>query len=273
MTPPANSSPPPCPPVSPLRDEHGFTMIELLVAMSMGTIVCLAAFLLLKFTTGDVSRITERVHVDQTGSVALEKIMLELHSACVVRGVTPIQTKSTPSVLKFISEGGTKSAFGTVRLHEIEYVPPKGESEGKLIEYTSKSIPPSSGGEEAPNYTFPKTPETKTLLLTGVKQAENKSNESIAVFQYYRYYHKSDTTPEYGRIDQAAITVPPEGLPEAEAEDVTKVTITFSLAPPGKELATFNHDRPISLEDSAVFRLATSSESPSNPNLPCTPET
>jgi prepilin-type N-terminal cleavage/methylation domain-containing protein len=251
-------------------DERGFTMIELLVAMSMGTMVMLAAFLLLKYTTGDVARITERVHVDQAGSVGLERIMLELHSSCVTRGVTPIQTGSSENSIKFISEAGGQSSFNTVHLHEIEYVPAKGEAEGKLVEYSSASIPPPTGGA-APNYTFPKTPETKVVLLTGVQQAETKESTKIPVFQYYRYYHTGDTSPKYGQINSTAIAKLP--LTELESENVTKVSISFTLAPNGKEASTFNHDRPIELADSTVFRLATSSEAASNPNLPCTPET
>ena len=52
-----------------LVDTHGYTLIELLVAMSIGIVVSLAAFSFLGFTTSDVSRITERVHIDQTGRV------------------------------------------------------------------------------------------------------------------------------------------------------------------------------------------------------------
>ena len=68
-----------------LRDEHGFTLIELLVAMSLGILVSGIALSLLNFTTADVTRITERVHADQTGRVALEKLMLALHSSCLTR--------------------------------------------------------------------------------------------------------------------------------------------------------------------------------------------
>jgi prepilin-type N-terminal cleavage/methylation domain-containing protein len=254
-----------------LRDEHGFTMIELLVAMSMGTVVCFAAFLLLKFTAADVSRITERVHVDQTGSVVLERIMLELHSTCVTPDVTPIQAGSTENVIKFISEGGKQSAFEKVYLHEIFYTPAEGAKEGTLTEQSYQSIPPPAG-KAAPEYTFSKAPTTKVLLLTGVKKSETKEGKAIPIFQYFRYYRKSDPSPVYGQLNTSPMTAT-ELAKEEEAEEVAKVTVAFTLAPTGKETATFNHDRPIPLEDSAVFRLATSSEAPTNPNQPCTPET
>ncbi len=61
--------------------------------MIIALVVSLAAFSILQFTTDDVSRITARAHVDQTGRVALEKIMLQLHSACVSVTINPIQAE------------------------------------------------------------------------------------------------------------------------------------------------------------------------------------
>ena len=123
----------------PLRvsGEHGFSLIELLVAMIMGLVISLAAFSILEFTTSDVSRITARAHVTQTGRVALEKLMLQLHSACVSVNVNPIQAKSTGTTLKFVSETSPvnsnnepTSSFATVKEHEIVYTPPSGKIAG-----------------------------------------------------------------------------------------------------------------------------------------------
>ena len=50
------------------------------------------------------------------------------------------------------------------------------------------------------------------------------------------------------------------------------MTVSFTLAPEGKESVSFNDDRPVALEDSAVLRLAPSSEKP-RPNLPCSEKT
>jgi type II secretory pathway pseudopilin PulG len=262
---------------SPLASEHGFTMIELLIAISMGIVISLAAFSFLGFATSDVSRIDERVHIDQTARVTLENIMLELHSACVAPSVVPILPKSSSTDIKFISEAGTGSALSSVREHEIIYEAAKGATKGKLVENTYLSIPPPTG-KEAPEYSFSTKSSTTRKLLTGVVQSE-KGGKAIPVFQYYRYYQTGDTLPTghttipYGELYPTPLSnteLGEEGKAE-KVEKVVKVTVTFTLAPEGAEIATFNRDRPIPLEDSVVFRLAPAAESSSN--LPCSPST
>ncbi|HZL48165.1 MAG TPA: prepilin-type N-terminal cleavage/methylation domain-containing protein [Solirubrobacteraceae bacterium] len=247
-----------------LRGEHGYTLIELLVAMALGLIVSLAAFSLLEFTSSDVSRITGRVHVDQTGRVALEKIMLQLHSACVVQSVVPIQASSTAEKLRFISETSplnTKneptSSLSTVRLHEIAY----SKAKGTLVEESW----PSTSASKPPEYKFNELEPTKRTLLTSVEQTE-----AVPIFQYYRYWKEGDTgfqaSEDAGKLNPTSITAP---FTEAEAKTIAKVTVNFTLAPEGHESSFAKGDRPVALEDSAIFRLAPSSEETGESNFPC----
>jgi prepilin-type N-terminal cleavage/methylation domain-containing protein len=250
------------------REEHGFTLIEMLVSVLIGTIVTGAAFSFLIFTTEDVSHITARVGVDQTGRLAMQKIVSELHSSCVAPNAVPVLEGSNANVLIFVSQSGEESAFATVEKHKIIYKAGSGTTEGTLTEESFKST-----GGAAPSYTWSAIPAT-TRLLTGVRQTEY-AGKATPIFQYYRYYHEGDTppsghvTPPYGEINNT----PTAAATTKEAEDITKVTVSFTLAPEGKESISFNHDRPVALEDSATFRLAPSSEASSNPNLPCTEKT
>jgi prepilin-type N-terminal cleavage/methylation domain-containing protein len=265
--------------IAALRSDRGFTLIELLVSMLIGLVVSLAAFAMLEFTTSDVSRITSRAHVDQTGRVALEKIMLQLHSACVAVSVTPIHEGSNAENIKFISEtsplnGQSEpvpvSSLSTVRLHEIVY----NSTERTLTEKSYLNTGPETA---AGNYPFAKTASSTTKLLTGVKQTENSKKEFIPIFQYYRYYEKGDkgpkgeTEPPYGELNPNALTGAgtPKELTETEAESVAKVTVSFTLAPEGHESIIAKGGQPIALEDSASFRLASPSEASTKPNGPC----
>jgi type II secretory pathway pseudopilin PulG len=256
-----------------LRGEAGFTLVELLVAMSLGIIVSLAAFSLLDFTMKDVARITDRVQVDQTGRVTLEKLMLALHSACVAPTITPILYGSNETTLLFISETSPLnknsepvSSLSTVKLHKVTYTPASGKTEGTL---TEKSW--SSTGT-TPNYVFnQKEAPTEQKLLTGVKQTE-VAKKLVPIFQYYRYYREGDTKPSYGQLNPTSIT--PGN--ETEAEEIAKVSVSLTLVPEGKENkenTSLGNDRPVALEDSAILRLAPSSEASSSPNLPCTQQT
>jgi prepilin-type N-terminal cleavage/methylation domain-containing protein len=252
-----------------LRDERGFTLIELLVAMSLGIIVSGVAFSLLNFTTADVTRITERVHVDQTARVALEKLMLALHSSCLTPKSDPVKPESNESKLKFVSEtsaenehGEPSAALPTIRLHEIVYTAASGKTEGTL---TEKSWP-STG--VAPKYEFnEKETPTKRTLLTGVGQTETSKKETLPIFRYYRYYREGDSKAVLGELDPTPIA---GTLSTSEAPDVAKVSVDFTAVPEGKENKVnteLGGGRPVALEDSAILRLSSSSEEASN--LPC----
>ena len=188
------------PPIAP-RGEHGFTLIELLVSMLIALVVSLAAFSMLQFTTDDVSRITERTHVDQTARVALEKIMLELHSACVSLNVNPVQPKSTETVIRFISETSPLntneepvSSLSTVKLHEIVY---SAAGKGTLTEKTWKSVGTKLNGEYKFNNESESPFETK-LLLTGRGTTPREERFHLPILSLLR---RKDTAAKLGQIN------------------------------------------------------------------------
>jgi prepilin-type N-terminal cleavage/methylation domain-containing protein len=259
------------------REQHGVTLIELLVAMIMALVVSLAAFSILEFTSSDVSRITSRAHVDQTGRIALQKIMLALHSSCVALEDNPIVEGSTAEKIKFISASGTQATFATgeIYMHVITYTPASGKVEGTLTEQTFPSTSSegsgtaTSGNPGSGNYFFSTTPSSTTKLLTGVEQSES-GGAKIPIFQYYKYYKKGETLPTgdveapYGELIPVGT-----GFTTEEAERVAKTTISFTLKPEGTESVIAKGDQPIALEDSAVFRLTPSSTSSEGLNAPC----
>jgi len=260
------------------REQHGVTLIELLVAMLIALVVTLAAFSILEFTSSDVSRITSRTHVNQTGRIALQKIMLALHSSCVALEVNPVVEGSTAEKIKFISASGSQATFATgeVYMHVITYTPPSGKVAGTLTEQTFPSISSegsgtaTTGNPGSGNYFFSTTPSSTTKLLTGVQQSESGGTK-IPIFQYYKYYKNGEAIPTgdpeapYGELIPVAVT----GFTPAEAERVAKITIAFTLKPEGTESVIAKGDQPIALEDSAVFRLTPSSTSSEAINAPC----
>jgi prepilin-type N-terminal cleavage/methylation domain-containing protein len=75
-------------PVTTPRRERGFTLMEVLVAMAIGTIVLTSAFTLVDQALPASKRITARVDATQRGRIALENMVRSLGSAvCVPNGV------------------------------------------------------------------------------------------------------------------------------------------------------------------------------------------
>lgn len=243
-------------------DAAGYTLIELMISMALTLIIVLAAFTFLEFTTRDVARTTERVHVTQAGRIVMERLMLELHSSCVSPGVAPIRSASSATALRYISASGTTANSTNVELHEVIFTAPAGKTTGSL---TMKSWPGSGTG---PEYTFNEaaTP-TKRLLLTGVKQSqtEEATPTAIPVFRYYRYYKSGDASPVYGVLNPSELAT----LSSEESKRVVKVAVNFTVIPEGTETKGFGQDRPLPFEDTAILRLTPASESSSLPNLPC----
>lgn len=262
-------------PLRTLRGEDGLTLIELLIAMSLGILVTGIAFSLLNFTTADVTRITERVNVDQTGRVGLEKLILALHSSCVAAKAEPIRFGTNEKTLRFVSETSSVNAHGepsaslpTIRLREIIYTPGSGKTEGTLTEnsWPSTGVPPKYEFNE-------KETPTKRTLLNGIKQTENEKKELIKVFRYYRYYKTTDTKPALGEIDPAEFVLNTKAavsVQKEEAAQIAKVAVAFTAVPEkkeNKENLSLGNGRPVALEDSAILRLSPSSEESNN--LPC----
>ncbi len=255
-----------------LFDEHGFSLIELLVSMLIGLLVTGAAFSILEFTTSDVKLTTERAHLDQAGRVALENIMLELHSACVKVETRPIKLGSNENELLFLSERSPLNAvykeptasLAEVRERKIIF----NKATGTLTEKSWVAPYPSYEAAE------PTTPTT-VLLLKGVKRTTQEGKE-VPVFRYYRYYKSSDpiptgdTTTPYGELYPTPMTTT-ELANKEELKAVTKVAVSFTLAPEGNEGVFAKGYRPIAFEDSAILRLAPASEA--ERNFTCTEKT
>jgi prepilin-type N-terminal cleavage/methylation domain-containing protein len=256
-----------------LRNERGFTLIELLVSMLIGLVVTGAAFSILEFTTSDVKLTTERAHLDQAGRVALENIMLELHSACIKVEARPVEPGTNENELIFLSERSPlnakyqepTSSLNEVRERKIIF----NKAAGTL---TEKSWPTLLASKyEA---TEPATPTTQ-LLLKGVKRMVQEGKE-VPIFRYYRYYKSSDaiptgdTTTPYGELYPTPMQSTELSIKE-ELKAVTKVAVGFTLTPEGNEGVFAKGYRPIAFEDSAILRLAPASEA--ERNFTCTEKT
>jgi len=80
-----------------LSDEAGFTVIELLTAMTVGIVVLAAAFLLVERATSLTTTTQNRVDAQQRGRTGLEAMVTELRSGvCVVAPATATNPDPVP---------------------------------------------------------------------------------------------------------------------------------------------------------------------------------
>lgn len=230
-----------------LAAEHGFTLTEMLIAMVTGMVVILATLSVLDISISQSSRITERVDADQRGRLAMEKILLELHSSCIADPFTPVQEKSNATMVRFISQTGAQASFTTVTKHEIAL----NTATGILTDasYVSSKL-------EGTNMTFPEAATKTETLLTGVSQSKEKVGGAeivVPVFKYYKY--------EGGNLSATPEEVP---LSKTDAEATAEVTVSFTTAPSSTRTQA---DRTVDLTNSAVLRYDPASAS--GTNTPC----
>ena len=226
------------------------------------------AFGAMHFVALNVTKTDSQVHLDQAARSALANIMLELHSGCIAPKAKPIREESSEKMIKYINARNeaarTESAHEEEAhvkpyLHELKFE----ETSEKLVE---KKWEGTSENSSTGEWTFSATAKTRTLA-THVQQAENTEKKKIPIFRYYKYYEPAETGYEAGMLNPNPLAENSK-LTASEAEKVAKVTVTFAVAPEEK---TYNKKalEPLTLEDSAVYRLTPASTAESPAPQPC----
>jgi Tfp pilus assembly protein PilW len=245
---------------SAVRDERGFSLIELLVAMLSATIVAGALFAVLNFSTAESSTLSDKVQADQLGRVAMTRIDEELHSACIAPKFTPIQSESNESNLRFITAYSKEAVIPQAELHEIVWT----KATGTLIDYSAKN----SGGEW-PTFTFSE-PRTELNRKKSVLATNISKNGETPIFEYFKY--ASETTEGEKAAVSTLETTPLSGtktvagLTTTEAGEAASVLVTFNAAAPDGKTA---RNRSTNLSSQVTFAFAVpNSETPIH-DSPC----
>jgi prepilin-type N-terminal cleavage/methylation domain-containing protein len=249
--------------------EHGFTLVELLVAMVLSLIVGSALLAILEFSANQEARISDRVQADRIGRVAMANVVDELHSSCTGFGAIAIQGPSSAVTaplkesgaldLWFLSTYGTatsgNAAPSSVIEHDIHWTSTgtsnTGLSLGTLTDYRFASSGGSSPSWKFPQFKIANATSTRTL-------ATNVITNAGVVFQYYKF-----STPS----SSALVEVAPAQVPAAAAaNEIAQVTIGFVQAPTGGDT---RKDRTSSFGDSVVLRFNPAETGAEAANVPC----
>ena len=156
------------------RDERGFTLPELLVAIPIGVIVLLATFLTLDSSVVLTGKVTDRVDRTQRSRVAMEDITRKLRSqVCPDIGKSALISADDYSV-KFYSFLGTRPFVPDIR--QISW----DTNTNSIIERKW------AGSGAAPGTTWALTPTTRTVL-SDVAPTFVSGNSGLRgpIFKYY----------------------------------------------------------------------------------------
>ncbi len=202
--------------------EHGFTLVEVVVALVTGMIVSLALFSILDTYARQTGRISDVAQATNVGRTAMTHIVDELHSTCIKEAFAPVKSGSTESKLIFVNgffpekaNESTEPEYSFVRKNTIEY------SGGKLTEEKWKATGEESSGE------FPWSSLGKTTIATNVAQAEE--GKALPVFSYYKYgtSYSTEASKAAQTLEKMSVTT----LTSAQASEVAAVEVKFRTEP------------------------------------------
>jgi type II secretory pathway pseudopilin PulG len=221
-----------------LRSERGFTVIEMVVAASIGVLVLLVLLNLLDATQKATSRVTTRVDGTQRGRVAMEQITQRLRSQVCLGTTVPVIDGQTSSVTFYGNLGNT-----------TDFQPEKRRifvTGGDLHEEVTEGV------GTYPNRTFTSTPKDR-ILLKGMEPAKAGPNDlpytSGSDLPYFRYYAYNAVTPP-----SASVEVKPP-FAAADPARIVKIVVSF------KSSTTAEDRVDTSFVDGVTSRIA-------NPNNP-----
>ncbi len=231
-----------------LRSERGISLPELLVSVMMGTLLIVAALTLLTVVNRSSARQVARVDANQRARPVMDRIMDELRSTCVSRGVVPVLAGSSASSISFLHQSGTA----------VSPVPNRRQitlAGGTLTEtvYPASPTTPDAAGV----WSFSPTPNLTRQLLTNVGLATINGTANTPLFQYSTYVNGVSTP-----------VVPSPTLTATQAAGVVQVTVSFAASALRNPTADAN--AAISVQDSALLRFGPPSELSTSPNQPCT---
>jgi Tfp pilus assembly protein PilW len=241
------------------RSELGFTLVEQVVGLAIGLIVSLASFAIIDTTMRSQARITDRAEVTQKGRTAMEQLIQELHSGCLVVGRSPILASdkginSDNWNLVFVTGLGAASP-PTVTEHILTL------SGGTLLDTTYAQLP----ALDLTNWTFSNTATSQRTLVSNIATAYSPAG-GTPIFTYYAYLN-----PPAGLstlTGSTAMTTPLNSTDALanSASAVAKVGISYNAQPASGSTVA---DRSQTFNDSAVLRLAPAAEGIGGVSVPC----
>jgi Tfp pilus assembly protein PilW len=192
-----------------LHEQHGFTLVELLMTTVVGMIVLLATFTIFDRALHAQTRVDDRSDSISRGRTALEQVVQQLRSQVCLGPGYPAVVYGDGSHVTFYAD-----------LASTNFVPQKRDltfSGGTLTERDYNGSP-SSGN---PPYTFSSTPARTRVLGTNLIQQKNGTT-TVPYFTYYSFNSANPVRPAN------LLAVP---LSATDMARVVQISVAFAALP------------------------------------------
>jgi prepilin-type N-terminal cleavage/methylation domain-containing protein len=183
------------------RAEGGFTLIELMVAASVGTLVLLVAFALLDATSKSYSQLDARIDTTQRARLAMDRFERMIRSQACPDPTTAALMEATDNSVTLYVDFQRGNTF-TPEQHRLEL------TAGKLVDSSLAG-------------TYP----TQTITSTNTLAANTGQVGTTPIFQYYAWKAGVSGAPN---TPTQLLTTP---LSAADLKRVVKISINFAALP------------------------------------------
>lgn len=202
------------------REQDGFTLTELLVAVLAGMVVLLATFALLDSSQSAATRVQNRVEATQNGRVAMELITQRLRAqTCLGTGV-PALVDARRDRVSFYTEMRDFSAGGSAAFRpELRRLTFGGD--GRVVE---EVFAPQTT-HVAPGFTFPgypSSPVRRAEIGRGIQRAG-----SANFLRYFAFAGSDPATPSLELIPSAS-----GSLSADDRARIVRIVVTYDARPP-----------------------------------------
>jgi type II secretory pathway pseudopilin PulG len=233
--------------MSRVREESGFTLMEVLVAATVGFVVLAATLGLLESTVRLNTGVMAKTDAMQRGRMAMDTVTQQLRSqVCLDWEHSAILENSTESQVTFyadFSQEGKKPVKRQIVFDDVKH-----EIRSLRFDSTATVSPP-------PVSSYPLTATGSTVVLENTWPQRNEANTAdVPYLQYFAYR----TTNGLLKADEPL----PPPLDKAEAARVARIDIAFLARPTGGK----DNKKAVNLSDLVMARHADANKSVPDPN-------
>ena len=236
-----------------LRDESGMTLMEVLMASTVGMIVVLAIFTMLDSSVRMNTDVMSRTDAMQRGRVAMDVLTQELRSQVCLVDLTPaIVPGSDGSTVSFYSDFSDGNGSEPPKKRTLTF----NDDTGAITTAIYNATQP-----EPRNGQFQVAPASTNLRLENAALQKDGGGRDVPFLRYYAYKWEGDPPHPEATLPLAT------PLSATDARRVARVDITFVARPTGAD----DDDHGVNLTDQIMARHSDPNLArwdPINPSLP-----